>query len=711
MIADEVSAYRRALEHHAIVAATDRAGRITYVNDKFCQISGYSREELIGKTHAVINSGHHPRSFFKSMWREIGQGRVWHGEICNRARSGALYWVDTTIVPLDNAEGQPVGYLAIRYDITDRKRVDEALHQEAERRKAAETLLTEVIEAVPHGIAAFDRDDRLVVSNAAFRAIYDRAPPITAGMSFESLLRESLAAGQFQLPQSRSETVETWMRRRLSAHRRPGRVIEQRLWDGRWLQVTERRSPNGLTVGVRSDVTALKEAEARLQSLAECDPLTGLANRRVLLERVQQLLRPSASGEVRGGALILIDLDHFKDINDTLGHTVGDELLGVVAQRLRSALPARALVSRLGGDEFAILLAGTQNEATIRDRIATIAEALARPIEIAGQQLRTTGCVGVTCFPRDCADALELLRFADMALYRAKELGRGAVHFFSGTLKRQVEYRNQLAAQLHEAIEHRDIHIALQPQFDITSLAHTGFEVLARWTSSDGPVAPSEFISIAEQTGQIVALGAHVLDRALGEARRLRRLGLNPGRIGVNVAAAQLKQENFAAEVMQRLSAYGLPPSALEIEVTENVLLDRTGALVVDTLNTLHRMGIGIALDDFGTGHASLAHLRRVPVDRLKIDRSFVFAATDHPGDEAIVRAIVALAHSLGKTVVAEGIETPAQLTLLRRLGCETGQGYLISRPLSIERAEAFLAERRQRAPRVGPVLSAAISP
>lgn len=688
--AHELAAYRRALEHHAIVAVTDRMGRITSVNDKFCAISGYTRDELLGQFHSVVNSGHHPRSFFVEMWKTIGSGRSWHSEICNRAKDGSLYWVDTTIVPLVDPDDRPDGYLSIRYDITARKRADAILLEEAERRRAAETLLKEVMEAVPDGIAAFDRDDRLLFFNSAYREFYDRAPRMEPGIPFEDLIRELVAAGQFNLPANDPLARKAWIERRMKEHQKPGRAALQHLSDGRWLQVQERRSPSGFVVGVRTDITALKSAERQVKEQAERDPLTGLYNRRVLLARMARLSKRKARTK-SPGALVLIDLDHFKDVNDSMGHSVGDDLLRIVAERIQQTVRSGDLVGRLGGDEFAVLLCEVRSDAAIDRLVSRLGSVLGAPVRLEGRVIRSGASLGVSRFPRDSVEPLELLRFADMALYRAKELGRGSHCYFDKALRSRVERRELIAGRLTEALARRQFSIALQPQFCIQTLAHRGFEVLARWNTPDLSVSPAEFIEVAEQSGAIVALGEQIFDLALAEAARLRRLGLAPGRIAINVAAAQLKAADFATSINQRLERLDLPPDCLEIEVTENVLLDRLGSLVTRTITSLHEMGICIALDDFGTGHASLAHLRRVPVDRMKIDRSFVAGLGTDRGDEAIVRAIITLAKSLGKSVVAEGIETDRQLAVLRSLGCETGQGFLVSRPLSPFDAETYL--------------------
>ncbi len=693
----ELDAYKVALDQHAIVGATDRAGRITYVNHAFCAISQYRPEELIGNTHAVLNSGHHPRNFFVEMWRTIGRGGQWRGEICNRAKDGSLYWVDTTIAPRRDADGAVAGYVSIRFDISERKRAESELNAENQRRRDAETLLRDVIETVPDGIAAFDAEDRLLVFNSAYRRAYPEiAELITTGTGFETLLREGVAHGQYALGKDQARDPEAWIENRLRQHRRPGRTSTQQLSDGRWLQVRERLSPSGNIVGVRTDITALKRAEQQIKSQSERDPLTGLYNRSVLIEQLsRQIDRALRSGTP--GALVVFDLDGFKDINDTLGHAAGDTLLGTIGRRLRAALRTSDIEVRLGGDEFALILPRLADTRLVERLLARVYEAIEAPLRLGGRRIRPAASMGVCLFPRDGTDPADLLRNADIALYHAKARGRGRHCFFSTPLRERIERREALADDLRIALERDEVTIALQPQLATAGGTHTGFEALARWRRRGIDVPPGQFIPVAEETELMVPLGQRVLELALSELARMRSAGLRPGPVAVNVAAAQLKLPDFVETVMDCLAKTGSRPADLEIEVTETVLLDRSAEQIGRSLAALHQLGVGIALDDFGTGHASLSHLKRFPVDRLKIDRSFVSGIGSSAEDEIIVKAVINLAQSLGKTVVAEGVETEEQLQFLAALGCDTVQGYLLGPPLPPQEAGRFVAQRMQR--------------
>lgn len=688
----ELSSYRAALNRHAIVGITDRAGRIIEVNDLFCEISQYSRGELIGRQHRILNSGHHPKPFFRGMWRTISSGETWQGDICNRAKNGSLYWVDTTIVPRKDAEGAIAGYVSIRYDITSRKQAEGALLEENRRREQAERLLRDILEALPNGITAYDEDDRLVLFNSAYRELYGlTSPAIYEGASFESILRYGLKHGQFLNVRDTEAARESWLSSRLKDHSTPGRTFIQHLSGDRWLQVQERRSPAGYVVGVRTDVTDLKRAERKIKEQAARDPLTGLYNRRAMLERLERALEGARRDE-RAGALLLLDLDGFKQVNDTLGHDAGDEMLVRIATRLQTVLRKTDIVARLGGDEFAIILCNLGSDGDVRRIAEKLLCALQEPLEIGGKSLVPAASFGIALFPQHGSSATELMKHADLALYRAKDSGRRTYALYTPDLSKTNEHRAAMVEAIREAMERDKIQVALQPQVSMVTGRHDGFEALVRWQSGARAVPPPELISVAEEGGLILPLGYLIFEKAFAALRSLLDAGLDPGRVAVNVTAAQLREPDFPGQVLRMLKQHKLLPQHLEIEVTENVVLDRMSDRIVTTLRELDAAGIGIALDDFGTGYASLAHLKRFPIHRLKIDRTFVREVTTDCEDAIIARTIISLAHSLGMTVVAEGIETKEQYELLSNLGCDFAQGYLISRPIFLTEALRLLA-------------------
>lgn len=676
----ELDAYKAALDQHAIVVITDPSGRITHFNQAFCAITGYDRDELIGQNHNIINSGYHPPSFFGDMWRTIKQGGIWHAEICNRTKAGALYWVDTTIVPFNDEHGGRSGYVSIRYDIT--------------KRKQAEALLLDVIETIPDGVAAFDADERLILFNRAYRDYHDRlADRLRLDMSFEEIVDLVVERNQIQLAGAHPARKDAWKEARIRSFRKPGKPHNQLLADGTWLQVQDRRSASGNTVSVRTDITELKSAEITIKNQAQRDSLTGLYNRSVLLDVLERACQRSGQPS-QWGALVMADLDGFKSINDTLGHAAGDKLLVEIARRLRAALRASDVVVRLGGDEFAFLLSRTSSTAAIERLMKRVARAVRAPVAVGSRRIEPACSFGVCLFPQHGRTPFELMKHADIALYEAKAHNRGGFQMFHEGMRRSLEKREKLATALRNDVARERVEIALQPQVDLDDCSHVGFEALARWTRNEKPVPPAEFISVAEDTGQIIELGNLVLDKALSAARAMKTAGFEVGIIAVNVAAAQLRTVDFVDQLGARLARFGIESKAFEVEITENVLLDGASGGILSALTALKRLGVHIALDDFGTGYASLTHLKQFPVDRIKIDRSFVRDITTDPDDAAICKATIGLAHSLGLKVVAEGIETAAQRAFLARHGCDFGQGYLFGKPLQGEALAAYVASR-----------------
>ncbi|MDL2410556.1 EAL domain-containing protein [Rhizobium calliandrae] len=687
----ELASFRTALDPHTIVGITDRTGTITNVNDRFCQISKYSRLELIGAKHSLLNSGHHPPAFFQEMWRVISGGVLWHGEICNRAKDGSLYWVDTTIAPKMDGSGRICGYVSIRYDITQRKQAEKALNDENLRRERVEMLLRDIIETLPNGVAAYDENDRLILFNSGFKEYYRRAgSAIAEGRRFQDILEDAVACGEFAELSCRDDDWQNWINARLRTHRNPGRAFLQALSGDRWIKVQERRSASGYVVGVQTDVTDLKRAERQVKLQAQADPLTGLLNRRALIERLTAIL--SSQRVERHSALVLIDLDGFKAINDMHGHGAGDTLLIEVGKRFRDNVRKSDIVARLGGDEYAVLLVDVGSKANAIRIVRKLLRSLESPVRLGRKSVRVSGSFGLTIVRKSKAGTpLKVFKRADIALYRAKHNGRSTYAVYSTDMERSIRQREAMIEALRRAIAQGEIQVAMQPQARFVDRGHAGFEALVRWQKDNQWVPAAEIVSLAEQSDLICALGRAVLAGTLNAMSEMKRKGFAPGKVAVNVAAAQLRNPNFAKELLDAVSAHGHSASEIIIEVTEGVILDRTSEAIGVTLNRLFDAGVKIALDDFGTGYASLTHLQRYPVSYIKIDRSFVRDVGHDHGCNAIVGAVTSLAHSLGMEVVAEGVETPSQYQSLLETGCDYAQGYLVAKPILIEEIDTYL--------------------
>ena len=557
----ELRAYQIALDKHAIVAVTDPSGTIKQANDRFCDVSQYSRDELVGQTHRIVNSGIHSRLFWADMWRHIARGRSWHGEVCNRARDGSLYWVDTTIVPVLDANQRIIEHVAIRTEITQRKQLEE-----------------------------------------------------------------------------------------------------------------------------------------QLRSAALTDGLTQLPNRVSILEQLHSaVLRARRLADYRF-AVLFMDFDRFKQVNDSLGHDVGDELLRQIALRLRAALREGDALSRveetgghtaarIGGDEFVILLdgiRGVEDAELVARRMLLV---LSQPYQIGDHEVHSSVSIGVVVSDTNRGDADALLRDADTAMYEAKRAGRGRYVLFDATMHERVARTLGVENDLRRALQTSDeFFVAYQPVVDLASGRLRGVEALARWRHPErGLVPPLEFIPIAEETGLIAALGLRVLSSACDQFMQWRAtLGdAAPASVAVNLSRAQLNQGDLCETVQHELLRSGMQPQWLRLEVTETLAMQDSGALAM--LRRLKGLGVSLALDDFGTGYSSLASLNEFPVDTVKIDRKFVTQLAHSEYDRAVIQATVLVARALKVETVAEGVETPEQARLLGELGCSLVQGFLFGRPMAAD--------------------------
>jgi diguanylate cyclase (GGDEF)-like protein len=439
-----------------------------------------------------------------------------------------------------------------------------------------------------------------------------------------------------------------------------------------------------------SDITERKNSEERIHYLAHHDTLTALPNRFSLETRLEQacLEARRRNGKL---AVLFIDLDRFKVINDTLGHQIGDRLLIEVAKRLTTAVRESDTVARLGGDEFVIVLPDVNTPNDAAGVAAKIIEALAKPVIVGEQQLHTSPSIGISIYPIDGADADTIMRNADTAMYHAKALGRNNFQFYSAEMNRAASERLDIESRLRHALSRKEFELHYQPQLSADGTKVVGVEALLRWNPADGRgVPPTRFIPIAEETGMILEIGEWVLRTACQQLKTWLDAGVPPLRLAVNVSARQLRKQNFPDIVASALSESGLPAHLLELEITESAVMEEPEEARL-ILERLKKMGATLAIDDFGTGYSSLAYLKLFPIDSLKIDRSFVTDIGRHADDAAIAISTIALAHSLGINVIAEGVETDVQFDLLRANACNEFQGYLFSHPLAADDALAFL--------------------
>jgi diguanylate cyclase (GGDEF)-like protein/PAS domain S-box-containing protein len=579
------------------------------------------------------------------------------------------------------ARGDEIGDIARAIDVF-KENAAEVERLRASRERAAEDerlRIRAAVDSCGDAVAVVAPDGEPLYANRAFGALtgLDLAG-LRAGADPLGLLADARTARAVRVGALRrgSWQGEARLRRR---GREPVPVL---------LRVSAIRDAAGRGVGyvaLAADVTERQAAEARVRHLAHHDGLTGLPNRLLFQERLAAALADARRSR-RGGAVLLLDLDRFKEVNDSLGHPAGDELLREAAARLRGCAAPADTVARLGGDEFAIVQPGRGGGAgpaeAARALAGAVMGALARPFRVEGQDVHAGTSVGVALFPDDGAAAGDLLRRADMALYRAKAAGRGTSRFFEPAMEEEARSRKAVEGELRRALERDELELFYQPQVRLADGLVVGLEALVRWRHpTRGLVGPAEFVPVAEESGLILALGERVLDEA---CRRLRAWDADGRRlrVAVNLSPAQFRV-GLAEAVERRLAAHGADPRRLELELTEGALLRDTRANVA-TLERLKATGVTLALDDFGTGYSSLGYLGRFPFDAIKIDRSFVAGLGRDAYATAIVRTVVGLGHELGMTVVAEGVETRAQLERLRDLGCDVGQGFLFGRPAAV---------------------------
>ncbi len=656
------------------VLITDAAGRTTYMNRACEEITGYTGKEMSGHTASMLQGPSTSPQRLQALRTAIADAVPFHGELLNYRKDGTAFWNELSVMPVFDPQGRATQSVGVMRDVTARRHAD------------AELLLAgKLFEQSSECFVVSDSDRRIVKVNRAFTAL--------SGYSEEEALGQHsqfLASGRHDLV-----FFETLWKTVAADGRWEGEIWNRRK-DGSdypvWLSMSRVVDEAGQTTNFASsfsDITQRKLAEDSIFRLAHFDTLTGLPNRALLDARARLALK-AASQSQAPLALMFIDLDHFKKVNDSLGHDVGDSLLVAVVERFRVGLRKQDTLCRRSGDEFMLLLPGADAAAAaqLAHRLLQLSE---QPYQIGPHELTVTPSIGIAQFPGDGHDLESLILCADAAMVRTKQCGRNTFRFFTADIQAQSARVLLLENALRRALERGQMQLHYQPQKSLQGGAIIGAEALLRWQHPElGWVSPAEFIPIAESSGLIISIGAWVLRTALQQMKAWTAAGMNPIRVSVNLSTVQFRQHNLPELLDRMLEEASVSPARLELELTESLAAEDPDAAVA-MMNRLRAVGVRMSIDDFGTGYSSLSYLKRFKVYKLKIDQSFVRGIPNDTDDQAIVSAIISMARSLGLRTIAEGVETVEQMDYLRQAGCDEMQGYLLSRPLPAAGFEAFV--------------------
>ncbi|MDX1984846.1 MAG: EAL domain-containing protein, partial [Bryobacteraceae bacterium] len=674
---EPAGAYDAVLGLDACVAVLDGVGTIIGCNDawrRFARLEGgFEGGECVGGEYPSVWGG------------EIAAGidAVLRGRsvlsVCEHPGLGREMqrWFRCTVTPVSTQRQQ--GAVVTHVDITER------------------VVASSAMEAAADGVFLTDREGRILRVNGAFTRITGYAAEEVSGVQARSLVSGRHAQMQWDSVWGQALKGQAWRGETVRKHR-----------DGRLLTLQQTVSPVTGPDGEVStvaftleDITARKQAEWQVLHLASYDALTGLPNRTLFYERLSQALE-WAQRRDRRAALLLLDLDQFRDTNDTMGHPAGDALLVAVARRLEGSLSALEKLGRLGGDEFAVVVEDVESREQLAGRAEHILSAFSEPFAVGGQAVSITASLGIAVHPEDGQSVADLLRGADIAMYKAKGGARNSFHFYDAETDRETSNRVRLVRDLRAAFQNGSLRMAFQPQVDLKSGRLVAAEALIRWTHAEmGEVSAARLVHIAEASGLIHALGDWVLEAVCGHIAAWKADGLAVVPVAVNLSAMQLAGDRTVESLLAPVARHGLTPSQVMAEITESALLQHSEC-VRQTLYALSNAGVALVLDDFGTGYSSLSYLRQYPVNTIKVDLSFVHGVGTNTGDEEIITAILGLARALGIRVVAEGVETAEQVEFLRSRGCDAAQGYFFGRPMGAEEFGSLLRARNGSARAAG---------
>jgi len=665
----ELYAFKFAIEHSDnTVVITDPDKKITYVNETFEKITGYTQKEVLGQNPNILKSGVQSEDFYKELNNKLSRGEKWEGQFVNKRKDGSLFYEKASIVPV-SLNNKLLGYLALKLDITEYVEQNNKLAQAAS-----------VFENTEEAIIIADKDGKVLSINSAFSKIY--------GYSIEEVQGKSLRI-LHSAEQNDAFYKEMWKQ----IHDRGiwrGKIINKTK-DGElipvWTTIKRIVDENDAVINytaIQTDLREIESSQAKADYLAYHDPLTGLYNRINFEEYLKHALSVAKRNDTLL-ALLFIDLDRFKVINDTLGHDIGDKVLIKVANKLKVILRESDFIARWGGDEFVVILENIASPSDAALVANNIIDTLQHPIEVDKHKLLTTASIGISLFPDNGDDIQTLIKHADSAMYLAKDEGKNNYRYYTQDLSKEIQKKLDIDMALHNALQNHEMYMMFQPQYSLKTNEIISAEALIRWENEKlGFIPPDQFIPIAEDSGAITKIGYFVFEESCKALCRLRQAGLYLEYIAVNVSSIQFREAHLLDTFLAIAQRHGLEPSDIEIEITERFMMEQT-SYNMQLLQKFRDKGFKISIDDFGTGYSSMSYLKELPVDTIKIDKSFVDDIGEGSSNNVIIEAIIALAKTLGYAIVAEGIETKGQESFLQDVRCDIGQGYLFSRPKKLD--------------------------
>ena len=674
----ELYAFKYAVSHSdnsIVITDPDRA--ITFVNDVFEKNTGYTKEEVIGKNPNILKSGQHDESFYKDLNAKLNQGKKWEGEFINKRKDGTVFYEKASIVPVF-LNKHLISYLAIKLDIT------EYIEQNLKLAQAAT-----VFENTEEAIIIADAEGKVISVNTAFSTIYNYTTEDIKGQNLSILHSDMQDENFYKNMWQQLEEQGLW-RGKLINKTKDGELIP--IWST-IKKISDKHNQTVNYTAIQTDLRELENSQAKANYLAYHDPLTGLYNRVNFEEYLAHALF-LAKRNKNLLAILFIDLDRFKVINDTLGHDIGDEVLITVAKRLNTTLRESDFISRWGGDEFVVILENLSQASEAAIVATNIINALKEPMLINTHHLITTASIGIALYPDNAQDSNTLIKYADSAMYLAKDMGKNNFRYYTEELSKEIQNKLKIDMALHNALTKNEISLVFQPQYEIESKKIISAEVLVRWNNPElGFVPPDKFIPIAEDSGTIVPLGYYIFEEACRAYQKMKNNNLHLEQIAINVSSIQFKETELLHTFLSIAKRYDVKPSEIEIEITERFIMEHTETNM-DMLQNFRDHGFKISIDDFGTGYSSMSYLKQLPVDTIKIDKSFISGISHGSSDNVIIEAIIALSKTLGYFIVAEGIETQEQEEFLARVHCDFGQGYLYSKPKTLD---TFIDEYREK--------------